>query len=266
MDYDRDEYFLHFTGTNVEKLSLNFPVPIYLSAEGSKRKKTQWEMAPLETALTVDWENFNSDEDFFTFTLEGADFSRTVAVPNGHYNTYRSLVTALNEEKNKFAALKGHVNFLSPATFNGLQLKVTRPDWRVRLSPKLAKRFKVEILPGEADPPIYEVQDGADHMLLPWSLDFYEDHRMVHILCDQAPYQLVNNSAHPILASFPIGGSYEHKEWIQHTFYQNRYQTLDCGSILNGLTISLTDEKMKPLRGVFDHAYCLVHLRRKKSV
>ena len=175
-------------------------------------------------------------------------------------------MAALNAEKNRYAALAPNVTFAFHAASNTFQLRLLHNDWNVSLSPGLAKKFKVEIPTDAIHPPTYRVPHDEDSLTLNWNIDFYENRRMLYILCDQAPYQMIANAAYPILACFPIGGAYEHKELIQFTFYQNHYHSLDCGKILNGMSIQLTDEKMKPLKGIFDHAYCLVHLRRKKLV
>ena len=260
MDYTRDEYYLYFTGNRSSKLSLDFPTPIYLS-ESSGGRKSQWEIAPLEISLTVNWETFNPDEDYFHFEIEDEGYSQDVAVPAKHINSYRQLSAALNEEKNRYEPMRTNLNFSASNT--QITLKAGRADWSVSLSPSLAKKFNDEMPPDTTVPITYRIEEDEESLNLSWETDFYEDRRMIFILCDQAPYQMINKAAHPILGCFPIGATYAHHEWLQHIFYQEHYQTLDCGNVLNGLNISLTDEKMKPLKGVFDHAYCLVHLRRK---
>ena len=264
MDYTRDEYFLHFTGNKAEKLSCQFPVPIPLTTSDGG-KKAKWEIAPMEISLTADWNTFDPKEDYFRFHMEGVgDYTEVLPVPAKHLNDNAKFAKAMTDQKSKSDNIKRLVTFAHTPNTGMITLKISEPALSVSLSPELANKFSVPIPPGATESPRYRVPLNEDSVTLSWTVDYYQNRRLIYILCDQAPYQMIANAAYPILSAFPIGGSYVYKEWCQHIYYQNHYQTLDCGKILNGMNIWLADKKMKPLKAVFDHAYCLVHLRRKK--
>ena len=260
MDYTRDEYFLYFTGNKAGKLTCQFPVPIPLTTSDGG-KKAKWEIAPMEISLTADWNTFDPKEDYFRLHMDGDDdYTEVLPVPAKHLNNDLEFSKAMNDERNKHDNIKKWITFGHVA--GTVTLKILEPTLSVSLSPALAKKFNVPIVPGATESPRYRVPTNENNITHIWEVDYYQDRRLIYILCDQAPYQMIANAAYPILSSFPIGGTYAYKEWCQHIYYQNHYQTLDCGKMLNGMNIWLADEKMKPLKAVFDHAYCLVHLRR----